>query len=142
MALQWKFSSAASFLQLPQGAELLTPSTAQKQEMLSTLPPAPERQLLNKDQVARPPYEIARLLGLRLTLSWKDKASKIITEGSLSVPITAPWHEGTFSIENVPSMLIMDKDLYEALESIPGIVLESITYTEGTWKITGLCYGT
>lgn len=140
--LKWEYTESASFLHLPDGAELLAPTIAHRRLGFEMLPSGQGAGLLTRDSVARRLYELARLLGLHLTLSWKDRSSKTISEGSLSVAIIAPWHEGVFAVDNVPSMIILDKDLYEALHTIPGLVLQSISYSGGSWKIKGLCHGT
>ena len=140
--LKWEYTESASFLHLPNGAELLAPTIAHRRLGFERLPSGQGAGLLTRDSVARKLYELARLLGLHLTLSWKDQSSKTISEGSLSVAIIAPWHEGVFAVDNVPSMIILDKDLYEALHTIPGLVLQSISYSGGSWKIKGLCHGT
>ncbi len=141
LTLKWKFSSSASFLHLPEGATLLTPTTAQREVTLNALPPAQARPLVTRDEVSRTLYELARVLGLHLNLAWKDKARREVREAQLAVTLTAPWYAGEFSVDAVPSMTVMDRDLYRALGSIPGIVLTSLTLADGVWKITGLCHG-
>lgn len=136
----WKFSSAASFLHLPKGATLLTPTQASATHTLPDMPQAKPRSLLAKDLVARTLYELSRVLGLHLNLTWKDKEKRDVREGSLVVHLVAPWYTAVFSFDNLPSMTVLDHELYKALGSIPGLVLTELSFANGQWKITGLCH--
>ncbi|MCR5813486.1 MAG: type 4b pilus protein PilO2 [Desulfovibrio sp.] len=140
LVYNWKFSSSASFLHLPKGASLLTPTQASRKVTLPELQAAKERPLISKDHVARTLYELSRVLGLHLNLNWKDKEKREVREGSLVVNLTAPWYTASFSIDNLPSMTVLDRELYQALGAIPGLVLTELSFANGQWKLTGLCH--
>lgn len=140
--LAWEFSPLASFLHLPKGATLLTPNSAEKREKFSPLPKGTEQTLLTREKIALTLYESSRLLRLHLNLSWQPKAKKTVREGDLAVPLEAPWHEGTFSITGIPAQLILNKEFFIMLNQMPALVLESLTYSGGTWTLKGKCHGT
>ena len=140
LVFNWKFSSSASFLHLPKGASLLTPNQATRKVTLPEAQAAEARPLIAKDLVSRTLYELSRVLGLHLTLNWQDKEQREVREASLVVKLTAPWYTASFSIDSLPSMTVLDRELYKALGAIPGLVLTELSYANGQWKITGLCH--
>ena len=137
LTTQWKFSPGASFLQLPQGAELFTPTMAQRVQNLPKAPTATNTKLRSRDETARMLYEVANLLGLELQLTWNGKSTQTYQEGSLSVALTAPWQEGRFTFSNVPTLLVLDDTFYAMLESIPGLVLQEMSHRNEHWELKG-----
>lgn len=140
LTTQWKFSPGASFLHLPQGAELFTPTMAQRVQKLPKTPSAADTKLRSRDQNARMLYEVANILGLELQLTWNGKSTQTYQEGSLSVALTAPWQEGSFVFSNVPTLLVLDGTFYAMLENIPGLVLKEMSHRNEHWEIKGLTH--
>lgn len=141
LTTQWKFSPGASFLQLPQGAELFTPTMAQRVQKLPKVPSAADTTLRSRDETARMLYEVANILGLELQLTWNGKSTQTYQEGSLSVALTAPWQEGRFVFSNVPTLLVLDGSFYAMLESIPGLVLQEMSHRNEQWELKGITHG-
>ena len=137
----YDFSSSASFLQLPEQAELLTATTARKKTPLPQLAPGGDVKLLPRDEVAHKMYEAAKLLGLHLKLNWKPKAKQTVREGKLVVPLTSPWQTAEFTLSDVSPQLILEREFYQVLQSIPGLVVQEISHTGGRWELKGLCHG-
>lgn len=140
LTTQWKFSSGASFLHLPQGAELFTPTMAQRVQYLPKAPSAPDTKLRSRDENARMLYEVANILGLELQLTWNGKSTQTYQEGSLSVALTAPWQEGRFTFSKVPTLLVLDGSFYAMLESIPGLVLQEMSHRNEHWELKGFTH--
>lgn len=140
LTTQWKFSPGASFLHLPQGAELFTPTMAQRVQKLPKAPSAPDTKLRSRDENARMLYEVANILGLELQLTWNGKSTQTYQEGSLSVALTSPWQEGRFAFSNVPTLLVLDGSFYAMLENIPGLVLKEMSHRNEHWELKGLTH--
>lgn len=140
LTTQWKFASGASFLHLPHGAELFTPTMAQRIQKLPKAPSAADTKLRSRDENARMLYEVANLLGLELQLTWNGKSTQTYQEGSLSVALTAPWQEGRFAFRNVPTLLVLDDSFYAMLESIPGLVLQELSHRNEHWELKGITH--
>ena len=140
LTTQWKFSPGASFLHLPQGAELFTPTMAQRVQNLPKAPSAADTKLRSRDENARMLYEVANILGLELQLTWNGKSTQTYKEGSLSVALTAPWQEGRFAFSNVPTLLVLDGSFYAMLESIPGLVLQEMSHRNEQWEFKGITH--
>lgn len=137
----WNFTEVASFLHLPDQAELITATTAQKKTSLPRIEPGGAVTLLPREEVARRLYEIAHRLELHLTVTWKPKAKRTVREGTLAVPLTAPWQMAEFTLKDVSPQLILEPEFYQVLQSIPGLVLQQLTHTNGQWELKGLCHG-
>lgn len=136
----WNFSEVASFLHLPEQAELSTATTAQRKIPLPRIEPGGEVTLLTREEAARRLYEIAHKLELHLTVSWKPKAKRTVREGALAVPLTAPWQVAEFTLKDVSPQLILEQEFYQVLQSIPGLVLQRLTHVNGQWELKGLCH--
>lgn len=138
----WAFGAGASFLQLPVGASLQSPHSALRKAALEPLPiDSSDRKLTEREEVARKLYEMANLFGLHLSLSWAPPARRTVREGSLSVPLKAPWQVGTWTFKDLPAQIVLSKEFYQVLHSIPGIVLEELTHSNGKWELKGICHG-
>ena len=140
LTTHWKFSPGASFLHIPQGAELFTPTMAKRIQNLPKVPSAGDTKLQTRDENARMLYEIANILGLELQLTWNGKSTQTYQEGSLSVALTAPWQEGRFTFSNVPTLLVLDGSFYAMLESIPGLVLQEMSHRNEHWELKGITH--
>lgn len=138
----WTFATGASFLQLPTGATLQSPQNALHKAALEPLPvDSRDRTLPEREEVARKLYEMANLFGLHLTLNWASPARRTVHEGSLSVPLKAPWQVGTWGFTDLPAQIILSPEFYQVLQSIPGIVLEELIHINGKWELKGICHG-
>lgn len=138
----WNFASGASFLQLPAGASLHSPQKAMQKAALEPLPVDSKNvDLPKREEVARKLYEMANLFGLHLSLTWAQAANRTVREGSLAVPLKAPWQTGKWGFSDLPAQIILSPEFYQVLQSIPGLVLEELIHTNGKWELKGICHG-
>lgn len=138
----WTFASGASFMQLPAGTKLESPQKAVRKASLPPLKSAAKPDdLVSTEEVARKLYEMANLFGLHLTLNWSQPASTTVREGSLAVPLKAPWRIGKWGFNDLPAQIVLSPEFYAVLDSIPGLVLEELTHNNGKWELKGICHG-
>lgn len=139
---QWAFASGASFMQLPEGTSLQSPQKAMRKVSLPALKTtAKPDDLVGMEEVARKLYEMANLFGLHLTLNWAQPASTTVREGSLAVPLKAPWRVGKWGFTDLPAQIVLSPEFYAVLDSIPGLVVEELTHNNGKWELKGICHG-
>ena len=80
--------------------------------------------------------------GARLSLpQFKAQKTRNIDK---KTKITAPWHEGTWELSELPDILMDDRagekvGLFEFLTAIPGLCVESIKF-DGKWAVKGKIY--
>lgn len=144
LAITWRRATDGSFLQVPPGAQLTAedPNLAHEQRVLY-LPPPHALTLTDRAQASAALYEVARLFGLQLTVTWPIAAA---LPAGVQVPgqsATPPaFHEGEFTLATAPGAGAPVPTLFEALGRVPGLALRSVTWREQghAWSTEGVMY--
>jgi hypothetical protein len=77
-------------------------------------------------------------MGGRLKLVFNAPEKRVIDK----VEIVAPWIRGQWELSDVPAALVLDASIPDALTTIPGMTLESITMEKNNWTFKGAVYAT
>ena len=138
----WKHQNQASFVDLPFNGELTKPkevfSRHEIANIKNTQNSIEHTALLTQEEVSKLLYQITQNMGSSLSLSFSKSAVKEFEE--LKISITAPFKKGKFEWKSVPSNLILNSSLFEALNAIPSLVIKQIEYNNGQWSIKGDLY--
>jgi len=140
----WRRATDGSFLHPPPGA-VNDPTSPEKATQSRTLdvPPAEAVGVVQRSAAAANLYELARVFGLQLNLSWPSMQplpNGVEVPGQPSSPPpfeTAEFHLAAKSEGGVP-----EPDLFEAFGRVPGLALRCVTWRESEreWTYEGRLY--
>lgn len=144
LAVTWRRATDGSFLHVPNGARISgdDPNLAREQRALY-LPPPNDLDVADRAATSAALYEVARLFGLQLTLTWP--AAAVLPTG-IEVPgqvvTTTAVETGEFTLATTAGAGTPVAVLFEALGGVPGLVLRSVTWRENAWSTEGVLYAT
>lgn len=138
--VNWTHQPGASYLVLPPKAKLgKSPQEAISRFNISAkLKPGtgvPYKDLLKRDEISRYFYQLTQETATHLKLSFQEKETKTLNK----ITIKAPWLVGAWELTNIPTTLLFDSSLANALKQ-PGILLKSIRYNTNVWTLKGETY--
>lgn len=138
--VSWAHKPGADYVHLPPASRVESP-----QKAVSRLPiPAPAGTqrpvalLLSREESTQRIYQCTQLMGGRLKLVFNAPEKRVIDK----VEIVAPWIRGQWELSDVPAALVLDASIPDALTTIPGMTLESITMEKNNWTFKGAVYAT
>ena len=141
MSRIWAHAPQASFVELPHNASLnKNPTLATSRQPLpianATRPALP---LSHRTDATASLYQLTQLLGARLSVSWAEPEEKEIEDSLLSAPVLvrSPWQLGTYSMSSIPDIGSSTRDMFFALDRIPGLVIGKILWKNNQFTVEG-----
>ncbi len=142
--ITWRRGSDGSFLQPPAGAQLdvADPDKATQSRPLG-LPAAVRISVAQRAQAAASLYELARVFGLQLNVSWPSSPR---TPPGVEVPGQAasppPFDTSAFHLTAPAESGAPEPELWVAMASVPGLALHSMSWRETAreWNYEGVVY--
>ncbi len=148
LALEWRHEAGGDFIHLPDNGRL-DAKNSRLAHSTRPLPPLAQRakrpdgpgtdhnMLVRQDAASGLLSQIAQDTGTKLELRFAAQARKTIDK----VAVTAPWHVGSWSLGEVPDLLMGEGEggLFDMLAEVPGLTIESIDY-DGSWSVKGKMY--
>ena len=144
LVITWRRGTDGSFLHPPPGA-LIDATNPEKATQSRTLdvPPAESVEVVERSAAAANLYELARVFGLQLNLSWPSRPQLpdgVEVPGQPSSP--PPFETAEFHLAAKNEAGAPEADLFEAFGTVPGLALRSVTWreTEHDWTYDGRLY--
>lgn len=138
----WKHEKQASFINLPFDGKLTKPQEVVAKHEIAEIKlvqtDVPHTQLLHQEEATKLMYQITQNMGANLTLTFDKKDVKEFKE--LKFSIQAPFLKAKYEWKSVPSSLIISDSLFEVLNSIPSLSVQTIEYNNGQWSVKGDLY--
>lgn len=152
ISIEWQYAEGATFTTLPSGAaldgkDMLTARSSIPVALHSSARPVngpgtDHHALVDRKQATALLSDVTQASGARLSLpQFKAPKTRNIDK---KTKITAPWHEGTWELSELPDILMDYRagekvGLFEFLTAIPGLCVESIKF-DGKWAVKGKIY--
>jgi hypothetical protein len=144
LQVTWRRGPDGSFLRPPPGAHLdsADPDKASQSRSLA-LPPTVSVPMAERARAAAGLYEIARVFGLQLNISWPS-APRVPT--GVEVPgqpaSQPPFDSAAFRLTSSNESGVPDADLFVAMANVPGLALRSMAWEESAreWIYEGVLY--
>lgn len=144
LQITWCRGSDGSFLKPPTGAQLDTadPDKATQSRGLE-LPTAVPVAVAQRAQAAASLYELARVFGLQLNVSWPSSPR---TPPGVEVPgqptSTPPFDTSVFHLTAPAESGAPEPEFLTAMASVPGLALRSMSWRESArqWEYQGVLY--
>lgn len=138
----WKHEKQASFINLPFNGELTKPQEVTAKHEIAEIKLVQSdvlhTQLLHQEEATKLMYQLTQNMGANLTLTFDKKDVKEFKE--LKFSIQAPFLKAKYEWKSVPSSLILSDSLFQALNSIPSLSIQTIEYNNGQWSVKGDLY--
>lgn len=144
LEVSWRRGPDGSFLQPPPGAHLDTadPDKASQSRPLA-LPPTVSVPVAERAQAAAGLYEVARVFGLQLNISWPS-APRVPTGVEVpGQPTSQPsFDSAAFHLKSPNESGVPEADLFAAMANVPGLALRLMAWEESAreWTYEGVLY--
>ena len=142
--ITWRRGPEGSFLRPPAGAQLDTadPDKATQSRPLE-LPTAVPIALAQRAHAAASLYELARVFGLQLNVSWPSTSRTlpgVVVPGQPAAP--PRFDTSAFHLTAPPESGAPEPELLAAMANVPGLVLHSMSWHETArdWNYEGVVY--
>lgn len=134
----------ASFTEIPEGAQFQIKEPNQVVREIAHDPEARnDRGIIGKDSVSADIYELARILGSPVELSWKKPEAREIPKKerrknrNLPKMADSPYWVGKYHLKQIPTAHARGAI---SLKKIPGLIISEVRMTDKSWNIKGEIY--
>lgn len=138
----WKHEKQASFINLPFQGELTKPQEVVARHEIPEIKLVQDdvlhTTLLSQEEATKLMYQLTQNMGANLTLTFDKKEVKEFKD--LKFSIQAPFIKAKYEWKFVPANLIISDSLFQVLNSIPSLSVQTIEYSNGQWSVKGDLY--
>lgn len=140
ISLVWEATPFAEYNQLPFHAVLDAKNTAlaRSSAPFSGLEPGrrTQKDLLSVEKATLALYSLTQHFGMDPKLTFRKRQVRTVEKRK----IECPWVSAVVELKNVPAYIINDHEAFAKAMTIPGLILNQISYSNEKWTLKGELY--